>query len=322
MLRPDDPPFAGPGDLVVEDLVQQVLARSPSLGQMEAAWRAATTRYPQVTALEDPMFMGTIGPATFGSNTVNPAYIANIAQKVPFPGKLRLRGEAARAEAHAAGADVDDMRLQLVESTRTAFYDYYLVGRALEVNRQGLRLLREFRKSAVSRYENRKASEQDYRQADVEIGRLEERELTLKRMWKVAIARINTLMHLPPDAPLPPPPGDIAVAESLPDVQALRAAALNQRPDLRALVDRVAADQARVALACKEYYPDFTPYFEFNRFMGNTAQTLPLAYFLGVSMNLPVQRQRLHAAVREAQAKLAERQAELARQSDQVNYQG
>ncbi|MGH7221736.1 MAG: TolC family protein, partial [Gemmataceae bacterium] len=59
----------------------------------------------------------------------------------------------------------------------------------------------------------------------------------------------------------------------------------------------------------------------YNKFMGNESPRLPLAYFLGVSVNLPVYRGRLRAGVSEARARLAERQAELAHQTDQVNFQ-
>src|SRR5713226_2524875 len=50
--------FSGQAELTVEALVQQVLERNPSLGQMAAAWEAASARYPQVTSLEDPMLGG------------------------------------------------------------------------------------------------------------------------------------------------------------------------------------------------------------------------------------------------------------------------
>src|SRR5947209_5194772 len=59
-----DPLFSGMSELSAEVLVQQVLARNPTLAQMTAAWQAARARYPQVTSLEDPMFEATVGPGT------------------------------------------------------------------------------------------------------------------------------------------------------------------------------------------------------------------------------------------------------------------
>lgn len=121
-------------ELSVQEFVEEVLARNPSLAQMVAAWQAASARYPQVRSLDDPTFTGVIAPASFGSNAVEAGYRVELSQRFPFPGKLRLRGQAALAEAGAAGNDVEDMRVQLIEAAKTAFYDYFLVDRAREVN--------------------------------------------------------------------------------------------------------------------------------------------------------------------------------------------
>jgi len=130
------PAFAASSELCMATLIEQVLVRNPSLSQMIAAWQAASARYPQVTALDDPMFAATIGPGTIAPDDggVEFAYRLEISQKLPFPGKLKLRGENALAEARAAGHDVDDMRLQLIESAQMAYADYYLVERALAMD--------------------------------------------------------------------------------------------------------------------------------------------------------------------------------------------
>ena len=88
-----DDPLAGIKELSVDVLVDQVLARNPSLAQMVAAWQAASARYPQVTSLEDPMVTGKLGPGSFGSNNVDFAYMVEVSQKLPFPGKRGLRGQ-------------------------------------------------------------------------------------------------------------------------------------------------------------------------------------------------------------------------------------
>jgi outer membrane protein TolC len=314
-------PFGGRSELSADAVVEQVLARNPTLAQMTAAWQAASARYPQVTSLDDPSFGATVGPGSIGSNTVDFGYRLEVAQKYPFPGKLGLRGENAQAEASAARDEVEDTRLQLVESARNAFYEYYLVARALAVNADTLKRLREFRDAAEALYKTqppgRKVSLQDVVQARVEIGRQEERQITLERMREVAVARINTLMHLPPDCPLPAPPAQLELGQTLPDAQVLRDNALAWRPDLQALRDRIAAEQASLVLALKEYYPDFEAFAMYDAFW----QEKPLRPAVGVRMNLPVRKDRRQGAVAEAEARLAQRRAELDRLTDQVNYQ-
>ncbi len=310
-------PFAGLGELSADELVREVLARNPSLAQMAAAAQAAAARYPQVTSLDDPMFGVTTAPGAWGSNQVEGGYRLDVSQKFPWPGKLPLRGANAAAEASAAGRQVDDTRLQLTEAARMAFYDYYLAARAAEVNEEGLRLLREFRQNAETRYQTGLAAQQDVLQADVEIGRQRERLLTVERMRQVAVARINTLLHLPPDGPLPPPPPRLRPEGPLPGAPELRALAQAGRPDLRALADRLAAEQASLQLARTEFYPDVEVMAGYDAFW----QERPLRTMVGARLNLPVRKARRTAAVTEAQARVAERQAELARLCDQVSFE-
>src|SRR5262245_3553245 len=50
--------------LSADAVVEQVLARNPTLAQMAAAWQAATAKIPQATSWEDPMLMGVLAPAS------------------------------------------------------------------------------------------------------------------------------------------------------------------------------------------------------------------------------------------------------------------
>jgi outer membrane protein TolC len=309
--------FAGVSELSADAVVELVLARNPSLAQMAAAWQAAQARYPQVTSLEDPMLTVWDAPGAWGSSTVQGGYRIEASQKFPFCGKLALRGESALAEASAARHDVGGMRLQLTEAARTAFYDYYLTERGLEVNAEGLDLLKKFKQNAETRYKTGLVAQQDVLQADVEIGREQERRLGLEQMRRVAIARINTLIHLPPDAPLPPPPGRVSLPAPVPAAPDLRALALSRRPDLLALADRIRAEEAQLGLAHKEFYPDVEVMAAYDAFW----QERPLQWQAGVRLNLPVYHARRYGAVAEAEAKISQRRAELAKQADQVNYQ-
>jgi len=305
-------------ELTEDLLVGLVLGRNPTLAQMAAAAQAAQARHPQVTSLDEPMFGSTCGPASVGSPEVDFAYRLEASQRIPYPGKLALRGRNALAEARAAGNEVEDTRLQLIETAKSALADYYLVHRALGVNRDNLDLLGEFRRNAESRYRTGLVTQQDVLQADVEIGRQRERLLTLERMQRVAAVRLNTLMNLPPEAPLPPPPAQLAAAGESLDPASLRALAVSRRPDLAALANRIEAERAALGLACKEYKPDFEVMAAYDAFW--QPRERDLRPMVGVRVNLPVRYARRQGAVAEAAARLAQRQAELERLTLQVNF--
>ena len=304
-------------ELSLDALVDQVLARNPSLAQMAAAQQAAAARYPQVTSLDDPMVGAYAAPGSFGSNEVSGGYRVEVSQKFFFPGKRTLRGENALASARAASDDVDDMRLQLVESAKIAFYDYFLVERARTLNDENLRLLREVKRDAENRFRTGLSVQQDVLQAEVEIGRQLERQIELEHLRKISQARINTLTHSPPDAPLPPPPALVELKPAIPDAAILRSLAVSRRPDVQALANRIAAEEATLALAFKEHYPDVEVMAAYDTYW----QERPLQTTVGVRVNLPVRYARRQGAIDEARAKIAERRAELALRIDQINFQ-
>lgn len=306
--------------LSVDGLVAEVLAKNPSLSQMVAAWQAASARYPQVRALDDPSVGAMFAPASFGSNTVDSGYRIEVSQKLPIPGKLRLRGQGALAEAAAARNDVDDMRVQLVESTKLAYYEYFLVDRAIAVNDEALKLLGEFKQNAEARSKTGLAPPQDILQADVEIGRQRERAVTLERMRKIAIARINTLRSSPPEAALARPPQELKAAPQLTSVANLRDLALANRPDLKAIQERIAVDEAALKLSLREYLPDVELTAAYDTIMGNGPMR-DLASQVGIRMNLPIRFARRSGAVAEAHAKIAQRHAEYTAHVNQIQFQ-
>ncbi|MFO0849941.1 MAG: TolC family protein [Gemmataceae bacterium] len=318
------PAAAAPKDFgrerAADAVVAEVLAQNPTVAQMAAAVQVAQARYPQVTSLDDPVFSSWVAPASLGSNKVNDSARFEVSQKFSLFGKRAQRGEVAQAQATAAGHDLEDTKLQLVESAKTAYADYFLAERALEVNVDGRKLLEEFKGNAETRYKTGQTPQQDVLQADVELGRQSEQRLALERSRAVAVARLNTLMNRPPDAPLPPPAKEAGPKAALPEAKALRELAVARRPDLQALAARVAADAASVGVAEKEYYPDVEAMAAYDSFWPAADDQQRLRPQVGVRMNLPLRLERRRGAVSEAVAQLAQRRAQLAQQQNQVAF--
>ncbi len=316
--RWDDPcdPFLGQAELQVAQLVAAVQARNPSLQAASAAWRAAAQRYPQAVSLDDPMFSYMITP-TNGLGTMDGGgWMVQASQKVPWAGKRALRGGVAASEAEAMKGDIGDARLRLSEAARTAFYDYYLARRQMDVNASTRRLLNQFREIATSKYQVGQATQQDVLQADVELGSLEGRRFELTRDEQVAVARINTLLHREANHPLPPPPAKVAIADSLPAAEALQEAATHCRPDLYALQARIQTEEANLALANRAYYPDVNLVARYDAFMPDNMRAE-----VGMDINLPIRYARRSAAVCEAENRVAQRSAEYQDRLDQVHYE-
>lgn len=303
--------------LEVDLLVAEVLAVNPDIRAASAAWRAAAHRYPQEVSLDDPMFGYMLGPGSWGSDEVDDAYTLEASQKIPWPGKRQLRGNIARAEANAAYYGVGEQRLRIAETTRLAFYEYYLAHRQLVVLAESTELLQDFRQIALSRYEAATVEQQDVLLADVQLADLQRRLLELTRAERVARARINTLLLVPPDSALPPPPAELPTTDDAPTAEELRALALSQRPELAAQAARIRAEQYAISLAYKEFYPDVEVVARYDAFW----QEEPLRPMVGMNLNLPIYKQKRWAAVCEARARAAKEQAELDAKVNEIVFE-
>ncbi len=302
----------------IDHVLQLVLERNPNIQQMLAAAQAVHARYNQVTSLDDPTFSNWTAPGTIWSNQAYLASRTELSQKIPYRGKLKTRGEIVLAEGLAANEEVADIRLQFIQATRFAYADYYAAERELEVNSENQKLLQSFYNNAKSRYQTGKGQQQDVLQAEVEIAKLQQQQITLERIRIVAQAQLNTLMHVPTDTPLPRTP---RIIEPLPikteiDLQKL---ALQQRPDIRALKAKLQADQGNIKLARLEFKPDFEWMGAYDSFWQGSSQSEQ--WQLGVRMNLPIRLARRNAVLSEAEAKYVEKFSQLIRLQDVVKFQ-
>ena len=316
-------PFAGVERLDRATLVAAVLARNPDLAAAQAAYEAARQRVPQATALDDPQLAYGIAPLSVFSDTTRFGNTVEARQMLPYPGKRKLRGEAAEARAEAAGERYAEARLDLARLAADLLDDLYLVDRSLEINRDHVRLLEELKEAATNRYAAGLVPQQAPLQAEVELTHLVHRDVTLGTQRGVVVARLNALLHRPPASPLPPPAPldeagpplavegaatsmgaddhDHAPAVDPARLGALMVRAIAARPELAAADAEVRARQVERELAGLARRPDFGVMGTYSSMWPETAHQ----WMLGVSVNLPVRRQRIAAGEAEADAELA-----------------
>ncbi|HSL81217.1 MAG TPA: TolC family protein [Thermoanaerobaculia bacterium] len=298
-----------------EALIHAVLAENPGLTAARRALAAARERVPQATSLDDPMLAYGFGPLSIASDDVRFGQTIEARQRFPYPGTLRLRGEAARADADAAAQDLETVRLELATAASLLYDDYYLVHRALAINAEHVRLLEDFQRIATARYAAGEAPQQAPIQAEVELAHLVHRDMVLETTREVLAARLNALLHREPGAPLPPPVDRLALPElEAPDPARLEELALAARPELARLTAERAAREAMVSLRRLDRYPEFEAMASYNSMWMDTAHQ----WMVGVAVNLPVWRGRIEAGVAEAEAEAARVESERARLADEV----
>lgn len=296
----------GVGPLTREALVRAVLARNPSIEAARQASRAALARFPQKTALDDPMLMYEVAPLSAFSRDMGFGQSIQLSQNFSFPGKRSLEGQMALAEAEAARGDLERVRQQLAFSAVSLLADLYLVERALEVNEHHVKVVQELKASAEAQYAVGRASQQDPLQAEVELAQMERSRAELLANRDVLRAQINALLHRPPTAPLPNPAERLEIVEDAPPaLEALEQRALAQRPELASLRAQIEGSKAAVARAEREYLPDFGVMAAWDSMFMGAHRAM-----VGVTLNLPLQLSRRAAAVDEAESLLRRADAE------------
>ncbi|BCX80973.1 outer membrane protein, heavy metal efflux system [Methylomarinovum caldicuralii] len=300
--------------LSLEQALAQAERRNPSLAAIRARYEALRAVPDQAGSLPDPEI--SLNALNLPVDTFDIPQEAmtqlqlGISQKFPFPGKLKLKAEAAEWEARAAGDDVEEWRLRLRRDVESLWWRLFYLDRALEIISLNQDLLRQFVEIAQTKYKVGQGLQQDVLLAQLELSRLLDRELQLQGLRAQEAARINALIDRPANSPVQLPP---SAPRQLPEAAAearLFTLAEHTRPLLARVRKQIKAAKTRVALAKKDFLPDFklgaTHGFRSGRNPDGSSRTDFLS--LRLSMSVP-----LYFATKQARA-VDQRQSELIRE--------
>ncbi len=281
--------------LTLEKALALALKNNPGLSAAAARAKAAAEAPPQAGSLPDPRLSLdalNLPVDTFSTTQENMTQLrVGLSQDIPFPGKLDLRKTAAERLAEATRLDVDEYRLKLARNVRIEWWNIFYLDRAIAIVRRNQTLLRQFITIAQTKYKVGKGLQQDVLLAQVELSKLLDAEIRLKGAREQAVARLNAWLGRAADTPVVLPESAPAALPAPPEERRLLETALARRPLLARQDKIIAAAEARVELAEKDYYPDFRLGAAYGFRQGNnTGRTTPRADFasFGLSMNLPI----------------------------------
>jgi outer membrane protein TolC len=231
--------------------VREALENNPDIRAAQQRWAAAKAVIPQVKTLPDPLI-------NLGYDQVEERGVTyGFSQEIPFPGKLRLRGEVATREAERVEQEYLAVPLRIIARLKEAFYDLAFVHRSIETVEKNRRVLLDFAQTAEARYAVGRGVQQDIFRAQTEVSRLLGRLATLEQRKASLQAEINRLLNRPPAAPLgiPQPLQMRPLRRPLEDFTVLVEQA---SPLLQAQYKSVERGDQNIALARREFLPDFS----------------------------------------------------------------
>ena len=310
---------AEPPGLDLERLVEEALAANPGLKALEHRAAAAAARVPAAGALQDPSLKLELSNVPFSPFDLDGSPMSGrqvtLSQKLPYPGKRKVRERAASHAAAAASAARRERELTVADMVKQAYYELAFLDRAIAVAGRNRELLKDFVRIAQSKYSVARGPQQDVLKAQVSLSSLRDRLLMLEGQRRRAGAQLNAVLNRPPGEPvgrtppIEPTPLDI-------DAARLRETALGERPLLNGLRARGDRWRAVEELADRERRPDFQVSAAWRQRGFREDPVAGSDFFsAGVMLNLPVyqgrrQDREVAAARAEARAVEAELEAE------------
>lgn len=298
--------------LTLEVVLAYAREHNPAIRAAKSRSLAAQKVPAQASAYEDPRVSWEAWNAPENFRIDEAANnIFRLTQTIPFPGKLRLKGEMAAKEAERMEAELGATEIDTVAQLKKAYYDLWLVYQNLEVYRRDQELVAQFARIAEQKYAVGQVSQPDVLRAQVELTRLINRVATERLTASKAQARLNALLSRPPESPLgmPQNPPTPALPYAMAELEELT---LRNRPELLAQTSTLEKERLALALARKSYYPDFD--VSLSRFVNFGERD---GFGIMVSASIPLAfKYKYDAGVGEATANLQAAQSELWRQRD------
>ena len=306
------------------DLLAEAERNSPQILATRHGWQSAQQVPTQVSTLPDPQFVlqhVSVGsPRPFAGYTNSDfAYVGlGVSQDLPYPGKLRLRGEIAKKDADVTQQKYESVRREILAQVKMAYFQLgYLAKRQTILEGDG-QLLQQVEQSAEARYRSGMGNQHDVLQAQLERTKLL-REITMNQLEAGKVqAELKQFLNRSQSS------ADIETTELSESAPActydqLLAAAKANNPQIAGAQKMVEKQGLQVDLAKRDFYPDFNLQYMWQR----TDPTQFRAYYsVTLGVRIPIYRgRRQQPELAQAQADQNRAKSEYEMQSQQVAFQ-
>jgi len=287
-------------------LIEEAKQHNPKIQSAFNAWKAAQYKTTVSQSLEDPMvsysYMGDEVQTRVGPQEQR----FGVSQKIPFPGKLGLKGKAQSKEAQVLQERYEAIQNEIIKEVKFVYYDLYWVDRSIEVNEEEKAVLERLEKVAQRKYESNLSTQPDVIKIQIELSNVIEKLFLLRQNRESLNVRLNSLLNRGSSEKILKV-SEISAQEFNYSLEEVLEKAQHSRQELIAAALAVEKAQYEQSLAKMSYLPDFTVGAEFID-IGSGATTMVNdgedAWMGTVSVNLPIWFWKNDAQIKEKKAAL------------------
>jgi len=316
--------FAASQPVKLADLLAEAERSNPQIQAARHGWDSAKQVPTQVSTLPDPQFVlqhVSVGsPRPFSGYTNSDfAYVGlGISQDLPYPGKLRIRGEIAKKDADVMQQSYESARRAILAEVKNAYFQLgYLAKQQMILEGDG-KILEQVEQAVEARYRSGMGNQHEVLQAQLERTKLLS-EITVNQLEAGKIqAQIKQLLNRAQSSP------DIETTELSESLATgtfdeLLAAAKANNPEIAGAQKTVEKQGLQVDLARKDFYPDFNLQYMWQR--TDPAQ-FRAYYSVTLGVRIPIYRgRRQQPELAQAKADQNRAKSEYETQTQQIAFQ-
>jgi outer membrane protein TolC len=298
-------------ELDLGSLIDEALKNNREILMVTDKAAAAEHRILPAQSLPDPMV--TFGYQNTSLTTYNynkddfSYWIVSASQMFPYLGKRGLKGDMARADAEGQKAFLQALRLRVAARVKELYYDLFLAYKTIDILHDKIDLFTRIEDAALARYSTGTGPQQEVLMAQTEKYMILERQEMFRQKIQALESMLNLTAGREPSAPLGRPKQlestkfDFALDD-------LTRKAYEASPEIRVKEKMIAASEAKLQMAKKEFYPDVT----LNMGVNQTGPEFMNMYMITASVNVPIYfKTKQEPAVKEATAALSEAKHDL-----------
>jgi outer membrane protein, heavy metal efflux system len=253
----DDPSIWAPQPL--GRLIQEGLANNQDIKSMESKVESLKEEISFAGSLNDPRIgIGLLNLPTdtfrFDQEPMTQKQLF-IAQKIPWFGKLDLQSQRAAMEAIRQEAVLKAKRLELARQIALAYYELGFVGSAQKINERLIKMLTQLLRVSETRYAAGQGLQQDVLQAQVEVSKLLDEQITLENKRRTLEDQVNGLLNRESFTPVTPPES-MPYPDLIMETEKLKTRVLTLNPWLKVKQADIELSHVEIELARKDYWPD------------------------------------------------------------------